>query len=77
LSRGGQPVDDVVQTYATGRADRFEALRRTAKSLRDNHQYPVPGAAESPLTDLGLLRSVALGQFLDVELADSQREAFR
>lgn len=76
-TRTNRPVSAVVDAYAAARARRLATLVRTAAAARSDHDYPVPDAAASPLTAVGLLRTVALGPALCERLAALGREGVR
>ena len=75
LRQDSTSVSDAVSSYAAHRRDRLSEVRRQATKLRAEHEYPVR-PPESPLSALGLLRTVALGSFCGPDLFALQRNAF-
>jgi 2-polyprenyl-6-methoxyphenol hydroxylase-like FAD-dependent oxidoreductase len=76
LTRQTRADGDVVDRYAARRLHRLSEIRRQVRTTRTDHEYPPDSSIDSSLERLSVLRSVALGPFLDSRLTALQRDGF-
>lgn len=76
LTRSTRADGDTVDRYATRRLRRLSDIRRRVSVPRRDQEYPPDSSIDPSLERLSVLRSVALGPFLDSRLTALQRAGF-